>query len=59
MKAKLMQTNIEGRLFIVKKLAKNKWQAQYSNGSTKVFKTLKEAKASGIPRLFRSCNHAR
>jgi len=53
-----MQANIEGRLFIVKKLAKNKWQAQYSNGSTKVFKTLKEAKASGIPRLFRSYNHA-
>ena len=48
-----MPVNIEGRLFIVKKLAKNKWQAQYSNGSTKVFKTLKAAKAS-ISRTFKT-----
>ena len=33
-------------VYIIKRLAKNKWQAQYSNGEVKVFKTLKAANAA-------------
>ena len=38
-----------GKMFIINKLSKGKWQVKYSDGSTKIFKTLKEAKRSGHP----------
>ena len=42
--------NPNGRIYLIQKLAKNKWQAQYHDGSTRVFKTLKAARAAGIPK---------
>ena len=39
----------KGKMFIINKLSKGKWQAKYSDGSTKIFKTLKEARRSGHP----------
>jgi|TARA_R110000824_G_scaffold67401_6_gene174694 hypothetical protein len=36
--------------FLIKKLAKGKWEARYLDGTNKVFKTLRAARAAGIPR---------
>ena len=43
------EVNPNGKMFIINKLSKGKWQAKYSDGSTKIFKTLKEARRSGHP----------
>jgi hypothetical protein len=42
--------NPNGRIYLIQRLAKNKWQAQYHDGSTKQFRTLKAARAAGIPK---------
>ena len=41
-----------GQMFIIRKLTKNKWEAKYPDGSTKQFRTLKAARAYGIPKQF-------
>ena len=41
-----------GRFYLIQRLAKNKWQAKYPDGSTKQFRTLKAARAYGIPKQF-------
>jgi len=40
--------NPNGRIYIIRKISKNKWEAKYPNGSTKQFRTLKAARAYGI-----------
>ena len=42
--------NPNGRIYLIQRLAKNKWQAKYHDGSTRVFNTLKAARAAGIPK---------
>ena len=42
--------NLNGRIYLIERLAKNKWQAKYHDGSTKQFRTLKAARAAGIPK---------
>lgn len=42
--------NPNGRIYIIQRLAKNKWQTKYPDGSTKQFRTLKAARAYGIPK---------
>ena len=42
--------NPNGRIYLIERLAKNKWQAKYHDGSTRVFNTLKAARAAGIPK---------
>jgi len=42
--------NPNGRIYLIERLAKNKWQAKYHDGSTKQFRTLKAARAAGIPK---------
>ena len=42
--------NPNGRIYLIQRLAKNKWQAKYHDGSTKQFRTLKAARAAGIPK---------
>ena len=42
--------NPNGRIYLIQRLAKNKWQAKYHDGSMRVFNTLKAARAAGIPK---------
>ena len=44
--------NPNGRFYLIQRLAKNKWEAKYPDGSTKQFRTLKAARAYGIPKQF-------
>ena len=44
--------NPNGRIYIIWKISKNKWEAKYPDGSTKQFRTLKAARAYGIPKQF-------